>query len=60
MNFCDKRRLSQVYLNYPSGAIFSINERNRNLFIFPSEEKILLKKSRLKGRMKNGELFYVV
>ena len=28
----------------PSVAIFSISERNRNLFIFPSVEKILLKK----------------
>jgi hypothetical protein len=37
----------------PSEAIFSINERNRNLFIFPSEEKILLKKITTEGR--NGE-----
>ena len=33
----------------PSEAIFSINERNRNLFIFPSEEKILLKKITTEG-----------
>ena len=48
LNFCDKREQSSL-LRLPSEAIFSINERNRNLFIFPSEEKILLKKITTEG-----------
>ena len=43
LNFCNKRE-QRSSLQLPSIAIFSIKERNRNLFIFTSEEKILLKK----------------